>query len=812
MDQNIAGENIKQFVAQMQEMSLMEHRQLTEKCGFYYGRAYSLIKRIWRTTNQGLCLISVENDLLIRQEMESYVIHPAILDACLQSCMVAAGESLVAEKPVVPVSVQSVSLLEHPRCTQLFCHVTMKADEFGVFDLVLMSPRGKVLLAMKGYRVSELKTSALSARFEDLALEQEWLEILPQPSSASGEDDSLYVVLKDSAGFGNALIERLHSCGVDVVAFDLPSSGKFDEKAMEAIKTTLDNLLSDAQFHQIKVVNLWPAETYALPETFDSIDQTQGLSFRSSVFLMQLLSRKEIESKLYLVTRTTQVLCCASTIQKATMPWGSCVWGLRRTASLELTNPTVIAVDLSAVNDPREVKLLKDEVRNSSEEAEIAYRQGKRFINRLVRMKGQNMADQESSTKDSTPKTSLCLVLHPNTKSLCVKKQTTCKLSGQDIEVNVLHKWNPSESLFQLMKGKGCVFFSGRVAALPENCGQQIRVGDEVCGVVSSGRFGNRLKLARHQVFPRLSSMTREQAATLPACLSIAYHAIKKLTAARSAQRVLIHEANRGPGLAALLITTALGHTAICTSSADDIISSKKMLLAMGAEQVVDASCSHLIEGTDLFDGTVFFYDPLPNTVHQSCQFLKRGGKLVVVSAAEDGDIVLRANKFIAYERLDMVGDFLKPGMFEKLCSSSLQLLEQKSLASLLRLEHRSIDVLHAINLYNTDGEGSCYGMGTSSPTLTALSFGSLQVEAVTSRNIQVLPSGLDEHGLKPNRTYIVIGAIQGLGSEIGRWMAENGAKTLVLVEHAALLDAKKRELSELERRTGAKVLTVQVS
>ena len=141
-----------------------------------------------------------------------------------------------------------------------------------------------------------------------------------------------------------------------------------------------------------------------------------------------------------------------------------------------------------------------------------------------------------------------------------------------------------------------------------------------------------------------------------------------------------------------------------------------------------------------------------------------------------------------------------------------MQLLEQKgSLTSLLQLEHRSIDVLHAVNLYNTDVEGSTYGVGTLSPTLTALSCASLQADAVASRGIAILPPGLDEHGLKPNRTYLVVGENQGIGFELACWMAENGAKTVVLVENTVLSETKKRELAELGRRVGSKLVVVQV-
>ena len=71
---------------------------------------------------------------------------------------------------------------------------------------------------------------------------------------------------------------------------------------------------------------------------------------------------------------------------------------------------------------------------------------------------------------------------------------------------------------------------------------------------------------------------------------------------------------------------------------------------------------------------------------------------------------------------------------------------------------------------------------------------------------IPVLPTGLDECGLKENRTYLVAGGIRGYGFEVARWMAEKGAKSIVLLGRSKPSDAKCQEVRKLEGRTGAKI------
>ena len=42
-------------------------------------------------------------------------------------------------------------------------------------------------------------------------------------------------------------------------------------------------------------------------------------------------------------------------------------------------------------------------------------------------------------------------------------------------------------------------------------------------------------------------------------------------------------------------------------------------------------------------------------------------------------------------------------------------------------------------------------------------------------QNTDLLPAGLDQYGLKPDRTYMVVGGVKGFGFEVARWMAHKG-------------------------------------
>ena len=78
-------------------------------------------------------------------------------------------------------------------------------------------------------------------------------------------------------------------------------------------------------------------------------------------------------------------------------------------------------------------------------------------------------------------------------------------------------------------------------------------------------------------------------------------------------------------------------------------------------------------------------------------------------------------------------------------------------------------------------------------------------------QGIPVLPQGLDECGLKENKSYLVAGGVRGFGFEVARWMAENGAKSIVLLGRSMPSDSKIQEVRQIEKSTGATLHIIQV-
>ena len=800
----------------MERMPNEQFRGITEKFGFNYGPSFSIIKEIWQGDNEGLCLIDIAEAHTIQEETERYVIHPSILDACLQSCFVPLGNSAIDDTSIVPVGFKRVALNDLPLTSQLYCHVTANVSEFGRFDVTLMNPSGYVLLTMTDFRLAELTSSPRQLPLADLAYDIQWREA-ELTKQGEGTPPLTFIVLKDSSDLSNYLISSLQAREVNIIAINHPDGHCLDSEVQNTIKIAFADF-SEINSSSLRVINLWPVDTSLLPDHFDVVEQSQQLAFSSSVFLLQLLIEKGfMDSRLFLVTALTQLLDnCDNSGEGTSIPWAATVWGLRRTAILEEFNLRVTTVDLSNKEDKREMDSLADEVLGDNVEEEVALRGSRRFINRLVRSELQQDISKTVTRKKRKNDGLLYLSTVPLSESLCLRQKGFPKTTQSEVTVEVSYCWTPTESLFAVSKPNGCVFVSGKVTDPPGNSESTFKIGDDVCGVIPSGRVARFIQIHVSNVFLKPSSLTMEQATYLPACLALAYHALQKAASGAEKQKILINGSNQGAGPAAVILGNTLGHSVYCTISDTCSSSTKRLLTILGAKSVKrQSSPAYNDDSVDQFDAVLFLNPPFPNVLHRSALSLRRGGKVVILSTDFEGDVIFPANKNFKYERDNILDVLRSPTAFEELSMQSIQILGTNGLLQqLLEMPVESVDFVASIKAVNesTDKTSSLKDDAAQSSDISFLiqSLGTLE-EGDHLQGIPVLPQGLDECGLKENKSYLVAGGVRGFGFEVARWMAENGAKSIVLLGRSMPLDSKIQEVRQIEKSTGATIQIIQV-
>ena len=798
----------------MNKMPISRFKEITEMYGFKYGPTFSVIKEVWERDNEGLCLVDISESLNMEANTGNYFFHPSILDACLQSCFVPLGSSLTGEKSVVPVGFKTVSLYDVPLTKRLYCHVVKDVTEFGSFNVTVMSPTGSVLLKMNDVRVTELTDSPQERSFDELKFEVQWME-----DELKGQSESTShltcLVLKNTSSFSESLVARLQALEVTVITVDPPNSSCYNGEAEEAIQTALEDM-PPHNLPNLRIINLWPLEASFLPDSCEVIEQAQRLAFSSSAFLMRMLLDKDlINCQLFLVTERTQLLHdCSKSLERVSIPWGATVWGLRRTAIVEELNMRVTAVDLCNKEDQQEVESLVKEILVDSVEDEVVFQGRKRFINRLLRPEVHQAKSTITSTKDHKRKRSLYLSTIPSSRTLCLREQSFSKPLHSEMAIDVQYCWSPSQSLFELSKPDGCVFVTGKVTHLPEKNDHTFQIGDEVCAVIPSGRVSRSVSINVNNTFLKPVNLSTEQATYVPACLALASYSLQRATSSAENQNLLIHQANRGPGPAAVVLGKTLGHRVSCTISDTCTRSAETLLLDLGADNVTrQCSSQGNSDAIDQFDAVIFFSPPSPNALNESSRVLKKRGRVIILSSQFEGDVVFSASKTVEYVRIDISDILQSPLAFEKLTMQSLEILESKGvLKQLLGIQMESLSLEASIKAANGSiDKEACRKPEVKESTDISFSVLSLATIEESHHDIPLFPQGLDECGLKDNRTYLVAGGLRGFGFEVACWMAENGAKTIGVLSRSKPSDTKRRELQHIERKTGAKIHAFQV-
>ncbi|MDQ2695994.1 MAG: beta-ketoacyl reductase, partial [Pseudomonadota bacterium] len=197
-------------------------------------------------------------------------------------------------------------------------------------------------------------------------------------AAAQPPEPGRWLIFADTGGVGNGLAARWRARGDAVV---LVRAGSGYGREADAI---LDPA-APGDFHRLLrevggggrlrgVVHLWSLDE---PEaTADS--RIPGCA--SVLHLVQALARQAHPPRLWLVTRNAQAVGGAPlAVQQAP------VWGLGRVIALEHPDLRCVRLDMES-GDGRDIEALFDEINAPDGEDQIAWRQGVRYVARLVRL------------------------------------------------------------------------------------------------------------------------------------------------------------------------------------------------------------------------------------------------------------------------------------------------------------------------------------------------------------------------------------------------------------------------------------------
>jgi hypothetical protein len=296
---------------------------------------------------------------------------------------------------------------------------------------------------------------------------------------------------------------------------------------------------------------------------------------------------------LWLVTRAAQGVDGANMDGVIQSP----LWGLGRVAGSEYQNLRCVRIDLATAS-AAEISMLAAELTGGeAEEDEIALHGELRYVRRLTAVSTASLHATGQPAASLADPFRLELAQPGLPDSLTARPLVRRAPGPIEIEIEVAAAglnfkdlmtamgMVPKEALADpsasTLLGLEC---AGRVVAVGSNVTEFV-VGDEVVAAAPRS-LASHITIDHRFAAPKPATVSLEQAATLPIAFVTAYYSLHTLAQMKRGERVLIHAAAGGVGLAAVQLALAAGATVFATAGSRE---KRDLLKMLGAAHVLDS-------------------------------------------------------------------------------------------------------------------------------------------------------------------------------------------------------------------------------
>jgi acyl transferase domain-containing protein/NADPH:quinone reductase-like Zn-dependent oxidoreductase/acyl carrier protein len=323
--------------------------------------------------------------------------------------------------------------------------------------------------------------------------------------------------------------------------------------------------------------------------------------------------------------------------------------------------------------------------------------------------------------------------------------------------------------------------------------------GDPVVGFAPSS-FGNRVVTQSAAVAHLPEGLSFEAAATIPSTFLTAFYALHHLARLQEGEKVLIHGATGGVGIAAIQVAKWCGAEIYATAGSDE---KRDFLRLLGIEHVFDSRkldfADQILELTGGTGVDVVLNSLAGEAINRNLQVLKRFGRFLELGKRdfyENTRVGLRPfRNNLSYFGID--ADQLmveRPDLTQRLFKEVLALFASRVFQP---LPFKTFDAAHVIDAFRHMQQARHIGK-----------------IVVTYRNgikstHAVPPAAAPRLAISAHGTILVTGGLSGFGLRTAEWLTERGARHLILVSRSGqAVDEAPTVLARLERR-GVKVWTV---
>lgn len=666
-----------------------------------------------------------------------YVLHPALLDACLVCASAILPPQLpgftwmpqgIARVAVFAPGARSVTctLRLQPESTERYCRI----------DLVLQDAAGHPVAQLDGAVFIQAAQERAIVEDEGLATQADLLSVRWQRMELSAAPSSrLFALLGDEPEQVAHLARALSDLGSSVV--EVPPAVGVDA---EACKRWLSNTLADAPDGRCQIVYLATAHA-------DPAASVVPPSYSGLLRLAQAIagSSHRAALRLDLVTRGTQRV--GSEPVNGVVEAG--LWGLARVVAREYPDLPQSRIDL----DPQPEQAADTEMADlaaclSSAPAgeELALRRGVCLVGRLA------------MDRPNDPDHAVALPVFDGQGPGPGEVIIDVVASGLNFR-DVLHGMGLlADSADHMPYGLEC---AGVIAAIGPGV-EGLSVNMPVMAGLTVGSLAGRVRVPAAFVVPKPEDLSFRDAATLPLAFLTAHYALDHLAQIKPGDRVLIHAAAGGVGQAAIQVAQRAGAEVFATASPGKW----SYLQRQGVAHVFNSrSTDFAAEIRRLTDGRgvdVVLNSLSGEAIAASFAALADGGRFIEIGkmGVWSAEAVAALGRDIAYHRFDLWD-----------IKRDHRLIAGMMAQMLARLSDGSLRPLRS-ELFAIENVGAAFQQ---------------MARARHMGKIVLWQAAAGASGLvRPDATFLITGGLGTLGLHAARWLVHQGARSLALVGRSA--------------------------
>lgn len=760
---------------------------LIETLGYRTGAHFQCIREIAKSAGEALCRIVAVDAI------DAGAIHPGLIDSMLQTVLPAcesdAAHMLDGQSVLIPLHMAQVAIhgsLDQP----LWCHSRVEvAGELVKAQLTVCDEAGAPVLAIGDFLLKRTDRATLYQELGDgdraLIHAIDWQPVALAAPVAAPDG---WIVFGDQDGWGRAVAARLLQSAVPCL--ELPR-GEADPTAAEPARFA-EVASAWAAAHGVERANI----LFAWGGGGTDPESETRATLSALLPAVQALGSgtMPLQARLWLLSRQIQHVVPEDGGSALPMLDGAALWGMGRAIANEMPHIWGGLIDVEAKPDDAGAAAVVAATTSPAGEDQLAIRRhGQCFAARLAPAASApalpDLGDSECYRLDKGPRRTL--------DDLRFERLARATPRAGEVEIEVLAAGlnfrDVLNALGQYPGEAGLLGFEavGRVTAFgPDVTG--LTIGDSVIALAAPGCIGSHVTVRRALVVRKPEALSAAEAVALPAALLTAYYALHHLGGIRAGDRVLIHAAAGGVGMAAVQLALAAGAEVFATAGAPE---KQQFVRDMGVAHVMSSRTLDFADRIRAITGgrgvDMVLNSLSGDFITESFGVLASGGRFLEMGKIGiwDEARVRAQDPSWVYRPFDLAAVALEDpatlvAMFE-------QLLDEVAAGRLVPLPVTVFTMADAEQAFRFMAQARHIG------------------KIVLSREDESRRTRFAARGVRGDAHYLITGGLGALGLRVAQRLVEEGARHLVLSGRRGASESAHAAIAELEA-AGARVTVVE--